>query len=370
LTVVASAGSSLVEVPADATSPGPTPTPPAAAELLVDVGTGRVLFAHNDHAALPPGSLTKMLTAMIVVDWLPPQALVPVSATAAAAYPEKVGMKAGQMWPLDDALQALLIYSANDAAYALAQGVSGSLSQFAATMQAAAAQIGMRDHPIFHDPAGLDGTEGFEGGNRVSAWDLATAARDLMANPELAMIVRMHRLDFTGPDHVVYGLDNQNLYFLDTYPGAIGVKTGLTDAAGFCVAEEAQRGARRMLAIVLNGASSYQTAADLLNKGFATPAGTEPTADELPAVAEPEPVYISHVASHRFANGGLDVSPVAVPEPPSVFHAFGRRLTSSTGVGVECAVGVGVVVVVTSRKRRSRKLRSRRRRPVGAHSRR
>jgi D-alanyl-D-alanine carboxypeptidase (penicillin-binding protein 5/6) len=228
----------------------------------------------------------------------------------------------------------------------------------------------MRDHPIFHDPAGLDGTEGFEGGNRVSAWDLATAARDLMANPELAMIVRMHRLDFTGPDHVVYGLDNQNLYFLDTYPGAIGVKTGLTDAAGFCVAEEAQRGARRMLAIVLNGASSYQTAADLLNKGFATPAGTEPTADELPAVAEPEPVYISHVASHRFANGGLDVSPVAVPEPPSVFHAFGRRLTSSTGVGVECAVGVGVVVVVTSRKRRSRKLRSRRRRPVGAHSRR
>jgi D-alanyl-D-alanine carboxypeptidase (penicillin-binding protein 5/6) len=363
--VVAAIASFLLEVPAGATAPpGPTTTlpPPAKAELLVDMGTGRVLFARNDHADLPPGSLTKMLTAMIVVDWLPPQALVPVSAIAAAAYPEKVGMKVGQLWPLADSLQALLIFSANDAAYALAQRVSGSLSEFSVTMQEAAAQIGMRDHPVWRDPAGLDGTEGFEGGNRVSAWDLATAARDFMANPELAGIVRMHSLDFTGPDHIVYGLSNQNLYFLDTFPGAIGVKTGLTDAAGFCVAEEAQRGGRKMLAIVLDGASSYQTAADLLDKGFATPVAAESAPDPLlPPVAEPEPT--PPVPHERFVNTEFAAAPAAATDPPSLFETFRRPLSSRTGLAAEGAVAVTVGVLVAGHT-----VRRHRRRPIGAHS--
>ncbi len=363
--VVAMIASFLLEVPAGAASPSaPTTTlpPPATAELLVDVGTGRVLFAHNDHAALRPGSLTKMLTAMIVADWLPAKALVPVSPTAAAAYPEKVGMKVGQMWPLADSLQALLIYSANDAAYALAERVSGSLNGFAATMQEAAAQIGLQDHSVWHDPAGLDGTEGFEGGNRVSAWDLATAARDLMANPELARIVRMHSLDFTGPDHIVYGLSNQNLYFLDGFPGAIGVKTGLTDAAGFCVAEEAERGGREMLAIVLDGASSYQTAADLLDKGFATPVEAEAATDpQLPPVAEPEP--IPSVPSARFVDTEFAATKAAAVVAPPWWRTVGRRLASRSvlGTGGAAALVVGVLVV-------ARTVRGRRRRPIGAHS--
>ncbi|HLI53581.1 MAG TPA: hypothetical protein VKU88_04575 [Acidimicrobiales bacterium] len=286
------AAAALASLLTAGTAPTTTTTvpPPARAELLVDVDNGNILYAQDAHVPMPPGSLTKMLTAMIAVDWLPPDAQVPVDAVAANAYPDRLGMKAGQVWPFSIVLNALLIDSANDAAYALAERVSGSLQGFAATMQEAAAQIGMRDHPVLEDPAGLDGSEGFDGGNRISAYDLATAARDMMANPELAAIADTHRFGFKGPDGVVYSLLNKNIYFLLSYPGSIGVKTGYTDAAGFCVVEEAERAGRKMMAVVLNGANAYQTAADLLNEGFATPVSAEPVrAATLPAVTEPFP---------------------------------------------------------------------------------
>jgi len=75
-----------------------------------------------------------------------------------------VGIEKGVAWPLHDVLESLLVLSANDAAYALAQRISGSLATFASVMQRSAKQVGMTDSPVFHDPAGLDGTEGFEGG--------------------------------------------------------------------------------------------------------------------------------------------------------------------------------------------------------------
>ena len=80
----------------------------------------------------------------------------------------------------------MLVDSANDAAYALAQEISGSLARFGPVMASAAAQMGMTDHPVFRDPAGLDGTEGVGGGNTMSAWDVAIAARDVLANPTCA----------------------------------------------------------------------------------------------------------------------------------------------------------------------------------------
>jgi serine-type D-Ala-D-Ala carboxypeptidase (penicillin-binding protein 5/6) len=331
--------------------------------LLVDMDTAKILYAQNPHAQLRPGSLTKMVTALVAVDWLPAQALVPVTPVAANVYPDKVGMVAGQDWPLNDTLQALLIFSANDAAYALAQRVSGSLARFAVTMQETAAQLGMTDHPVLRDPAGLDGQEGFEGGNTMSPWDVAIAARALMANPELAAIVSMKALAFTGPGGVVYGLDNQNLYFLDTYPGAIGIKTGLTDAAGFCVAEEAERGGRHMLAIVMNGSSSYQTAADLLNQGFATPVRAEPAnAAVLPAIVEPDPPLT--VPPKRFVNTELAAGSITADDQGL---ATGGRQTLAPDATMAVAaaavpIAAGALVVGLTRRRRKRP-------PAGAHSR-
>ena len=205
------------------------------------------------------------------------------------AYPNTVGIEIGVAWPLNEVLQSLLVLSANDAAYAIAQRLSGSLAAFAGVMERSAHQIGMQDSPVFHDPAGLDGTEGYGGGNMVSARDLAIAGRDLLRVPELASIVSEQQYHFVDPTGVAHWLPSMDETFLESYTGAIGIKTGYTDRAGDCLMAAATRGGRTMLAVVMNGYNPTATAIDLLNEGFATPARREPAADRLPPPALPSP---------------------------------------------------------------------------------
>jgi D-alanyl-D-alanine carboxypeptidase (penicillin-binding protein 5/6) len=257
--------------------------------VLVDVDTGNVLAGHNERLPLPPASLTKVLVALIAVTYLAPDADVVATPSSQSVYPNRVGMEMGTPWPLDETLRALLVMSANDAAYAIAEGVSGSFADFASVMQRSAAQIGMADSPVLHDPAGLDGTEGLDGGNLVSARDLAIAGRDLLSVPELAQIVDRKSDYFVDPAGQAHYLESTNLAFMVSYPGAIGIKTGYTDPAGACVMAAATRDGRTMLAVVMNGYNPTQSAMDLLNQGFAAPVTAEGAADRLPAVALPRP---------------------------------------------------------------------------------
>lgn len=286
---------------ASTTTSTTAPAPTAAAALLVDVDTGRALVEQNDHTPLPPGSLTKTLTAMIAADWLPPASTVPVTAAAFNAYPDKVGMKPGQLWPLAITLHALITDSANDAAYALAIDIGGSLQGFGPIMREAASEIGMDDHPVLEDPAGLDGSEGVDGGNRISAWDLAVAARDMMANPDLAAVAGQQTYDFEGPDGIAYHIVSRNLHFLLSFPGAIGVKTGYTNAAGFCDIEEADKGGRKMMAVVLHSNNPDALAASLITKGFSIPVSAESADPVLPAVRQPTPAVAPRIGHMTMA---------------------------------------------------------------------
>ena len=302
----------LGALPAGASAPSPSTTapgpPPAKAELLADLDTGKVLVAQNAHTPLPPASLTKILTAVVAADWLSPDSQVPVTARAANAAPDKLGMKAGQAWPFDITMHALLISSSNDAAYALAELISGSIENFDGTMDIAAQQMGMQDHPVLRDPAGLDGSEGVGGGNLMSAWDIAIAARDLMANPYLAGIVAEKKFRFTGPDGIVYEIYSHNRAFLNSYAGGDGVKTGYTVPAGVCIAAAANRGNRHLLAVVMNGEFPDKTASMLLDQGFAMAPESEPALDPvLPNVSEPGPA--SPDAKHAAGRG-------TSPRPP------------------------------------------------------
>jgi D-alanyl-D-alanine carboxypeptidase (penicillin-binding protein 5/6) len=335
--------------------------PPAKAELLVDLDTGRILLAQNDRAQLPPASLSKLITALIATNWPDAGHPVGISATAANVYPDKVGMQPGQIWPFPVVLRALLIDSANDAAYALALQIGRTLARFGPLMASAAAQMGMNDHPVFHDPAGLDGTEGVAGGHTMSAWDVAIAARAVLANPTLRTIVAMRTYTFKGPDGIVYELTNKNHYFLDTYPGAIGLKTGFTDPAGLCIAAAATRNGRTLLAVVLNGASTYQTAEDLLNQGFAIPAALEPkSAPLLPPVRQPEP-------PPRPAPTTTTVA--ANPRDPPRLAAGSRAGPTGSSLRITPLDGVDIAVIVVAGGLIVLQVRRRRRRPVGAHSR-
>jgi D-alanyl-D-alanine carboxypeptidase (penicillin-binding protein 5/6) len=335
------------------------PPPTATAEILVDADTGRVLVEHDAHEALPPGSLTKTLMAMIAADWLPSAASVPVPIEAYNAFPDKVGMKPGQRWPLGTTLHALITDSANDAAYALAVDIGGSLQGFAPVMQEAAGQIGMTDHPVLQDPAGLDGTEGVNGGNRISAWDLAIAGRDMMANPTLAAIAGQHTFDFEGPDGIAYHLVSRNYHFLAGYPGAIGIKTGYTVAAGYCDMEEAVQGGRKMIAVVLHSTNPDADAGSLITQGFATPVARESHDPQLPAVTEPKPVRFTPSLK---ASGAATPTPT---EPTAVVAGAATRPGPDWQEGVALA-GVAVGGVMWLRRMAS----SPRKRPGGGRNRR
>jgi D-alanyl-D-alanine carboxypeptidase len=332
--------------------------------LVIDVTTGREVYAEHEHQLLPPASLSKILTALIAVNWLPPAAVVPVSPRAAGVAPDKVGMKAGQRWSLTIALHALLIASANDAAYAIAERVAGSVERFGLVMHAAAAQLGMPDQPVLRDPAGLDGTEGAGGGNLMSAWDIAIAARDLMANPTLDAIVGLKRYRFTGPDGIVYALSSHNRAFLNSYPGAVGVKTGYTGPAGVCVAQEAVRGGRTMLAIVMNGVAPDQTAAMLLDKGFATPVAAESGLAQLPPVRRPAPAPAAPPRATASATGiaraafpaqdGPLVPSTALPPPRRSVGLIAGPVRVGAVLAGAGAIGIGAGMAVRRRARRDR----------------
>jgi D-alanyl-D-alanine carboxypeptidase (penicillin-binding protein 5/6) len=321
------------------TAPGAQkPVPSARSYVLVDVDTGNVLFGYRERLRVPPASLTKVLTALIAVGYLPVNAGVPGTEASVNVYPNRAGIEKGVAWPLHEVLQSLLVYSANDAAYAIAQRVAGTLSAFGTIMQRSAEQIGMSDSPAFHDPAGLDGTEGVDGGNQVSARDLAIAGRDLLSVPQLADIVTRESYDFVDPTGTAHDLPSMDRLFLDSYPGAIGIKTGFTDRAGSCLMAAARRNGRTMLAVVMNGYDPNVTAIDLLNEGFATPVSAERAADHLPPVAVPSPLPV-RTAVHKRSHQGR-ASSATSPRTAGAKSTSGpdrsgapRRLAGAAGPG-------------------------------------
>ncbi len=255
--------------------------PPPKAYIVVDQATGKVMAASNDRQPLPPASLSKVFTALAAVSALPPRATVPVSDRAAAMPAHKLNMKAGTPWPLQDTLTALLLSSANDAAAALAERVSGSMENFHTSLESMASQLKMADAPVLQDPAGLDDYSSIKGGNLVSARDLAIATRALLANPRLAPIVKTPVARFTDPQGVPHKLTNHNKMLFQYY-GTVGVKTGFTKKAGRTLIAAATRNGRTELAVIMNVADTYGWAKALLDAAFLAPLPA--TGDRLPAI--------------------------------------------------------------------------------------
>ena len=181
------------------TTPPPPAAHPAKAWILVDADTGKVLDAYNEHEALPPASTQKIMTALVAAEKLPRDATFTVGPTAAAQPAMKIGMVAGEQWALDQALHSLMMVSANDAAYALAEAASGSARGLRRRHE-------RRRRPLRHDrqpasptrPASTD-SPASRAGSRVSAYDLAIAARNFLSVPELTAMVGLREYRFDGP---------------------------------------------------------------------------------------------------------------------------------------------------------------------------
>jgi D-alanyl-D-alanine carboxypeptidase len=266
----------LSSAPVSAAPPPPLPK----AWILVDADTGAVIDQGNAHEALPPASLFKVLTTLVALQRLPADATVPVSMLAESMPASKINMKAGQVWRLDDVVHCILMVSANDAAVALAERVGGSLKGFSQILYTSATRLGLKDSPVLNDPAGLDDNFSYQGGNRISAHDLAIVARAALRNPTMAPIMATTDFRFTGGDNIPHHLANHN-GLLKLYPGAIGMKTGYTKRAGHGLMAAATRNGRTMIAIVMSSWNPYGQTQALLDQGFGTPVASETSMEHL-----------------------------------------------------------------------------------------
>jgi D-alanyl-D-alanine carboxypeptidase (penicillin-binding protein 5/6) len=242
----------------------------ASAAILVDARTGNVLFARNPDEPRAPASVTKILTALVILDHGRLAEVVQISRQAAQTGGHRLGLRAGQRLSLRDLLAAILIRSANDAAVAAAEHVGGSLSGFVALMNAKAQAIGMTGSR-FANPHGLDEPDHF-----TTARDMATLSRVALADSTFAQLVRAREASVTVWKPVRRGLvpASRPVYshnrLLGRLPGADGVKTGYTDGAGRCLVASASRGNSRMIAVLLNDPRRWTDAAALLEYGFET----------------------------------------------------------------------------------------------------
>ncbi len=238
----------------------------APAAILADLDTGQVLFAKNAGQSRPIASVTKIMTALLVLRRRAPDDVVKVSPHAAAPLGSnglsELGLAPGERITVGELTWALLLQSANDAALALAEDVAGSVGRFVARMNAEARRLGMQE-TRFSSPSGLD-DRGYS-----SARDLVTLTRAAYAaTPRFGRIVATRFHDVPSPKGPPRHIQNRNV-LLWLYPGAIGVKTGYTSKAGFCVVAAAERDGRRLIAVVLGAPGEpFSDAAALLDYGF------------------------------------------------------------------------------------------------------
>jgi serine-type D-Ala-D-Ala carboxypeptidase (penicillin-binding protein 5/6) len=264
-----------------------TGSPPPEAFILVDAGTGAVITARHIHEALPPASTAKIMTALVAVERLPPNATISVSANAANRESMKIGLQPGARWPFAQTMASMMMVSANDAAYAVAETVGGSISGFAADLNATAKRYGMRDS-TWGDPAGLTDSTSYQGGPKVSAYDMAIAARNALTVPAIASWADTRTYDFNDPSGTHHQLTNHDKFLPGNgfgYEGANGFKTGYTEAADHSLVATAKRNGRQCIAVILGATDSgYTWAASLLDKCWEKP-NVATTGVRLPPVA-------------------------------------------------------------------------------------
>jgi D-alanyl-D-alanine carboxypeptidase (penicillin-binding protein 5/6) len=257
------------------------PTPPeiaARAYLLMDVTTGQVLAAKDPDAPVEPASLTKLMTAYLVFDALKAGKIrldqtLPVSERAWKMPGSRMFIDPKMQVPVEDLIKGMIVQSGNDATVALAEGVGGSVERFVELMNQQAKALGMT-RTGYRNPEGLTAA-----GHTTTARDLATLATRLMRDfPDFVPYYAIQRYRYPGTPAA--NDSNRNL-LLFRDPSVDGLKTGHTDAAGYCLIATARRpvaglgeganGQRRLVSVLLGAANENARAAEsqkLLNWGF------------------------------------------------------------------------------------------------------
>ncbi|MFA5263300.1 MAG: D-alanyl-D-alanine carboxypeptidase family protein [Opitutaceae bacterium] len=245
--------------------------------IVMDAASGAVLFEENPDIKNPPASMTKLMTFAVLCDRLRAGNITletPVTITAADSKigGTQVWLKEGEVFPVEELIYAMMIQSANDAAYALARATAGSSAAFVDLMNAKARELGMTN-TSFNTPHGLPSRsrEASEG-DLSSPRDFAILSRYLLLNTDILKYTSVRSRPFGSPQRVIpVAMVNHN-HLLTKVAGVDGLKTGFTNGAGFCLTATAERNHRRII-VVMMGCPDKKirdlNVAELLERGFA-----------------------------------------------------------------------------------------------------
>jgi D-alanyl-D-alanine carboxypeptidase len=254
----------VAAAPAAAARSGPEVT--ANTGVLMDAGTGAVLWQRSLHKPVLVASTTKILTALVAERTFPADKVFKVPRSAVNVDGTRFGYQADMRVKRHDLLTTMLMVSANDAAETLAAAYpQGGRAGFLAAMQTEANSLGCTDS-TWRDPSGLDAP-----GHRASAADLAILGKALLGRPELAKIVATRSTAYRWPDRHIQYISNHNHFVgYGRDPGAIGIKTGYTVAAHSTIVAAQRRGGRTLIAVALGTDDMYDDVRSMFSYGFAT----------------------------------------------------------------------------------------------------
>ncbi len=263
------------------------PPPPATQALsaaVLDGETGELYAVKDGERRIYPASTTKILTCIIALE--EGKALLDADAVvtplAVSQDGTNLGLRPDLPISLREVLYGMMLVSGNDAAVAVAETVGGSYGRFIEMMNEKCASIGV-SHSHFANPNGLTDPNHY-----TTAPDMVKIARYAMRNPEFRAIVASKSHDMVYRDGMYRVVENRNEFLSSGYPGANGIKTGTTEAAGDCLVASAEQDGRLMIAAVYHDEARWEDVKTWLDYGFA--AAREEAAYEEALAAEP-PLY-------------------------------------------------------------------------------
>lgn len=240
----------------------------AKAAILVEAETGTPVYAFNENEPLPIASITKIMTMLLVMEAMDAGKIRPSDTTTISAYATRMGgsqvyLKEGEIFTVEELLKAVAVHSANDASVALAEMVAGSEESFVAMMNQKAELLKMKNTK-FLDCTGLT-----DEGHYSSAKDISIMSRELLVkHPTIVHYTTIWHDTFRDGK---FDLDNTNK-LVKRYKGTTGLKTGFTNAAGFCLSASAERDGTKFISVVLGSKSNetrFTESARLLDFAFA-----------------------------------------------------------------------------------------------------
>ena len=239
-----------------------SPSVSAQSAILIDRRSETVLYEKQSDLRLPMASTTKIMTALGALEQMSLDAIITVDSRAVGVEGSSIYLVEGEQLTLEQLLYALLLESANDAATAIAIGVTGSVEAFAEQMNQTAREMGL-ENTRFQNPHGLDHAEHY-----TTARELAKITCEALKNPTIATIVSTKKTTIPhGGNDGVRLLINHNRLLRD-YDHAIGVKTGYTKRSGRCLVSAAEQSGASLLAVTLNAPDDWRDHTALLDYGF------------------------------------------------------------------------------------------------------